>query len=111
MQRTPGDWPAPIPARHIDSQKEMRMKRYILKAVFVFIAMSGMASIAAADVKIKTKNTIGSVAYQTTTWIKGARLRTSQGIGLDTLDQCDLNRTLLIKHVGRAACPQRRNRN
>jgi hypothetical protein len=51
---------------------------------------------ASADIRIKTKNTTGARSTQSTTWIKGERLRTSQGVGLDTIDQCDLSRTLVV---------------
>jgi hypothetical protein len=54
------------------------------------------ATIASADIKIRTKSTTGARSTQSTTWIKGERLRTSQGVGLDTIDQCDLTRTLVV---------------
>jgi len=77
------------------------MKRQVLKLTWAAIALTWAASIAAADVKIKTKNTTGAMSFQSTTWIKGARLRTAQGIGLDSIDQCDLNRTVIINEKGK----------
>src|SRR5262249_8787845 len=73
----------------------------MLKLTFVVALFALAASTALADVKIKTKNTSGGMSFQTTTLIKGARMRTSQGIGLDNLEQCDLNRTLMINDKGK----------
>ena len=84
------------------------MKRQVLKLVFIAIVLSSATSIATADVRIKTKNTTGSVSFQTTTWIKDARLRTSPGIGLDSIDQCDLNRTVMINDKGKLYMVQSR---
>jgi len=68
----------------------------INKVIFAIALLASVPSIAAADVKVRTKTTTGALSTQSITWIKGARLRSSPGIGLDTIDQCDLSRTVLV---------------
>ena len=77
------------------------MKLQVLKLSCASFLLIWAASTAAADIKIKTKNTTGAMSFSSTTWIKGARLRTAQGIGLDSIEQCDLNRTLMINEKGK----------
>jgi len=77
------------------------MKRPALNIACAALAVTFTVSIAAADVKIKTKNTTGAMSFQSTTWVKGARMRTAQGIGLDSIEQCDLSRTLMINEKGK----------
>ncbi|HKF56725.1 MAG TPA: hypothetical protein VKJ45_14810 [Blastocatellia bacterium] len=72
------------------------MKRHLLKPACAAMVLACAATIASADIKIRTKSTTGARSTQSTTWIKGGRLRTSQGVGLDTIDQCDLSRTLVV---------------
>jgi len=77
------------------------MKPRLKKLAFAAMALACCSSIAAADIRIKTKNTNGAISTQSNTWIKGTRLRTAQGIGMDTIDQCDLNRTVVVNDKGK----------
>lgn len=77
------------------------MNRPILKLAFALVVFTFAVSTALADVKIKTKTTTGGMSYQTTTWIKGARMRTSPGFSLDSIEQCDLNRSVMINDKGK----------
>src|SRR6266478_3841747 len=77
------------------------MEHKILSIVFATITLTYAASSATADIKIKSKTTTGAQSILTTTLMKGQRTRSSVGFGLDTIDQCDLNRAVLVNDKGK----------
>ena len=79
------------------------MKKTVLKS-FCLLSMSLLAASAAlADTKSRTKNTASGRSYETTTYIKGARQRTEQnvGMGLAMINQCDLKRMIQLNDKAR----------
>jgi hypothetical protein len=76
------------------------MKNCFVRVAFALIISLGAATAAFGDIKVKTKTTFSGQAMEGTTYIKGARQRTSQSFGgaysLDTLFQCDLKRMIQI---------------
>ncbi|MEQ1642252.1 MAG: hypothetical protein ABL959_02270 [Pyrinomonadaceae bacterium] len=70
------------------------MKKAILLAATAILMASGTAM---ADVKIKTKQTMGGTVSENTTYIKGKRTRTEMMNGvMISLTQCDLKRDLQL---------------
>jgi hypothetical protein len=79
------------------------MNRTVSKS-FCLLCMSLLAASAAlADTKSRTKNTASGRSYETTTYIKGARQRTEQsvGMGLAMVNQCDLKRIIQLNDKAR----------
>ncbi|MDX6269082.1 MAG: hypothetical protein QOD28_305 [Acidobacteriota bacterium] len=75
------------------------MKNLFHHACLAFILScggAGLATIARADVKIKTKNTSGGQVSEQTVYIKGKRQRTEQSEASVTITQCDLKRNLQL---------------
>ncbi|HZG52878.1 MAG TPA: hypothetical protein VEZ40_12150, partial [Pyrinomonadaceae bacterium] len=74
------------------------MKNLFQYACLAFILFfgAGSATVARADVKIKTKNTSGGQVSEQTTYIKGKRQRTEQNETSVTIMQCDLRRHLQL---------------
>lgn len=72
------------------------MKKNLL---FLAILITGLATTAFADVKIKTRQTMSGQSYENTTFIKGKRQRTERNMGgmqMIDLTQCDLRRSVQI---------------
>jgi hypothetical protein len=69
--------------------------RYACLALILFCG-AGFATIARADVKIKTRNTSGGQVSEQTTYIKGKRQRTEQNETSVSILQCDLRRQLQL---------------
>ncbi|MGA1999609.1 MAG: hypothetical protein ABSG52_06425 [Terriglobales bacterium] len=74
----------------------MRNRQFLAFAVLILFSLS-----AAADTKIKTRNTVMGHGTESTVYIKGARERTEaasmgMGPGLVTLIQCDQKRIITI---------------
>lgn len=68
-------------------------KTFLCIATMIFLATGSIL----ADVKIKTRQTMGSQVSENTTYIKGKRQRTEMtGGGLVSLTQCDLGRDLQL---------------
>ncbi len=64
-------------------------KQFILFAIIIL----GLSTLAFADVKIKSKQTMSGQSYENTTYIKGKRSRTETMNGMMTsITQCDLRR-------------------
>lgn len=69
--------------------------RHACLALILFCA-AGFATVARADVKIKTKNTSGGQVSEQTTYIKGKRQRTELNETSVMILQCDLRRQLQL---------------
>jgi len=63
---------------------------------FILFCGAGFATVARADVKIKTKNTSGGQVSEQTTYIKGKRQRTELNETSVSILQCDLRRQLQL---------------
>ena len=76
------------------------MRNCFVRVAFALIISLGAATAAFGDIKVKTKTSFAGQAAEGTTYIKGARQRTSQSFGgaysIDTLYQCDLKRMIQI---------------
>ncbi|HJQ70692.1 MAG TPA: hypothetical protein VKA70_17085 [Blastocatellia bacterium] len=76
------------------------MRNCFVRITFAIIISLGAAVAAFGDIKIKTKTSFAGQAAEGTTYIKGARQRTSQSYGgaisFDTLYQCDLKRMIQL---------------
>lgn len=76
------------------------MRNCFVRIAFALIISLGAATAAFGDIKVKTKTSFSGQAAEGTTYIKGARQRTSQSFGgaysIDSLFQCDLKRMLQI---------------
>lgn len=76
------------------------MKNCFVRIAFALIISLGAATAAFGDIKVKTKTTFSGQAMEGTTYIKGARQRTTQSFGgaysIDNLLQCDLKRMIQI---------------
>lgn len=74
------------------------MKTILRFINFMFVLMCvGSAATADADVKIKTRQTMGGQSYDGTTYIKGKRQRTESSMNpVVSVMQCDLRRSLEI---------------
>ncbi|MFN6964831.1 MAG: hypothetical protein ACK4S4_13835 [Pyrinomonadaceae bacterium] len=70
----------------------MRIKNYILSLSILAVA----AMTVAADVKIKTKQSVAGQSMESTTYIKGKRSRTESMGGTVSLTQCDLRRSVQL---------------
>ena len=79
---------------------ETQMKNLLLKSVYVVIISILAGTFAYADVKIKTKVTMGGgFSTESTTYFKGERERSEanmMGMSTITITQCDLKRTIQI---------------
>jgi hypothetical protein len=68
-------------------------KQFILFAIIIL----SLSTLAFADVKIKSKQTMGGESYENTTYIKGKRQRTESMNGMMTnITQCDLRRGIQL---------------
>lgn len=71
------------------------MKRILLG--ISILAMTALSAASAfADVKVKSKQTVGGQSYESTTYIKGKRQRSESFGGMVNITQCDLKRNLQI---------------
>lgn len=71
------------------------MKRILLG--ISILAMTALSAASAfADVKVKSKQTVGGQSYESTTYIKGKRQRSESFGGMVNIIQCDLKRNLQI---------------
>lgn len=62
------------------------------------------ATVASADIKVRTRTTLSGQSYEGTTYIKQSRQRTEQnfgGMSMTTIMQCDLRRNIQINDKGR----------
>ena len=74
-----------------------RMSRQVMSGLTAMMCLAVCASIANADVKIKTKNTQGNTSTEQIVYIKGQRQRTEIGNGMMvSVMQCDQQRSLQI---------------
>ncbi|HEY0459909.1 MAG TPA: hypothetical protein VGC97_12295 [Pyrinomonadaceae bacterium] len=74
------------------------MKGLVQYILFAFLT-AALSITAAADVKIKSRQTMSGQSTENTTYIKGKRQRTEQNIGgmqMVTLTQCDLKRSVQL---------------
>ena len=79
------------------------MNKTVLRS-FCLLTMSLLAASAAlADTKSRTKSTASGRSFESTTYIKGARQRTEQnvGMGLAMINQCDLKRMIQLNDKAR----------
>ncbi|MBK7705936.1 MAG: hypothetical protein IPJ30_09185 [Acidobacteria bacterium] len=70
-----------------------------IRFIFIAIILSGLSITAAADVKVKSRQSVSGQTTESTTYIKGKRQRSEQntgGISSVTLTQCDLKRSVQI---------------
>ena len=74
------------------------MKKMLLKSICLITVSLLAASVASADSKARTKTTQSGRSFESTTFIKGARQRTEQDLGIDMamINQCDLKRMIQI---------------
>lgn len=72
------------------------MSRLAIRSLYLSVVIFCVATTASADIKIKSKTTTGAQSITNTTLIKGPRTRASMGYGMDTIDQCDLNRAVVV---------------
>jgi len=77
------------------------MKRYLSILTAIIFSIS-IASTAFADVKIKTKQTVGAQSVENTVYIKGKRERTETANGtMVNITQCDLKRGVQMNPAAR----------
>lgn len=76
------------------------MRIHLIVFALAVIFSFGAVSSASGDIKVKTRTTTAGASFEGTTYIKGARQRTSQNVGgaasFDTIYQCDLKRVIQI---------------
>ncbi|HXG93340.1 MAG TPA: hypothetical protein VNN73_13415 [Blastocatellia bacterium] len=75
------------------------MDSRLLRYFAAVIALLCAATAATADVKVKTKTTVGGQSFEGTTYIKKTRQRSEQNFGpvsMATITQCDLRRSIMI---------------
>ena len=75
------------------------MKAKSLTFLLAIIVLLCGATAAAADIKVKTKTTVGGQSFEGTTYIKKARQRTEQnmaGMSMAIIMQCDERRTIQL---------------
>jgi hypothetical protein len=80
------------------------MKNKLVMSLAAVTMLLCGASAASADVKVRTKTTLGGQSYEGTTYIKKSRQRTEQnfgGMSMATIMQCDLRRNIQINDKGR----------
>ncbi|HEX8087827.1 MAG TPA: hypothetical protein VF762_03180, partial [Blastocatellia bacterium] len=80
------------------------MKNKLVTSVLAMLILLCAATVASADIKVRTKTTIGGQSYKGTTYIKKSRQRNEQnfgGMSLATVMQCDLRRSIQINDKGR----------
>src|SRR5215211_166836 len=80
------------------------MKNKLVTSLLTVIMLMCAASVASADIKVRTKTSIGGQSYEGTTYIKKSRQRTEQnfgGMSMANILQCDLRRTIQINDKGR----------
>ena len=72
-------------------------KQTILRTALSIACLSTVTGIAAADTKIKSRQTSGGQTYENSTYIKGKRQRSENSGGqMVTIQQCDLRRNLQL---------------
>lgn len=76
------------------------MRNCFVRVAFALIISLCAATAAMGDIKVKSKTSFAGQAAEGTTYIKGARQRTTQSFGgaysIDSLFQCDLKRMIQI---------------
>ncbi|HKP84861.1 MAG TPA: hypothetical protein VJZ26_02115 [Blastocatellia bacterium] len=80
------------------------MKNKLVTSLLTVITLLCAASVASADIKVRTKTSLGGQSYEGTTYIKKSRQRTEQnfgGMSMATIMQCDLRRNIQINDKGR----------
>lgn len=71
------------------------MNKFI-SVVFVSATIAAFAATSLADVKVKSRQTVGGQGFETTTYIKGKRQRSETMGGMVNIMQCDLKRSLQL---------------
>lgn len=75
----------------------MRRAMLVSRLALLLLCVAATASVAHADVKIKSRQTTQGQTYENTTYIKGKRQRSEQmGGQLIAIQQCDLRRDLQL---------------
>src|SRR5215218_8940577 len=80
------------------------MKNKLVTSLLAVAMLLCAATVASADVKVRTKTSLGAQSYEGTTYIKKSRQRTEQnfgGMSMATIMQCDLRRNIQINDKGR----------
>ncbi|MFP5261939.1 MAG: hypothetical protein ACLGJB_08550 [Blastocatellia bacterium] len=80
------------------------MKNKLVTSLLTIVTLLCAAGAASADIKVRTKTTIGGQSYEGTTYIKKSRQRTEQnfgGMSMANVMQCDLRRSIQINDKGR----------
>ena len=79
------------------------MNKTVLKSFCLLTMLLLATSAALADTKSRTKSTASGRSFESTTYIKGARQRTEQnvGMGLAMINQCDLKRMIQLNDKAR----------
>ena len=75
------------------------MNLYVRKPLYAALALCCLATVASADIKIKSRSSIGgqpATGSEHTVYIKGKRQRTEMGHEMASIMQCDLRRTLQL---------------
>ncbi|HVG22505.1 MAG TPA: hypothetical protein VNI02_25925 [Blastocatellia bacterium] len=80
------------------------MKNKLVTSLITVLMLLCAATVAFADIKVRTKTTLGGQSYEGTTYIKKSRQRTEQnfgGMSMATIMQCDLRRNIQVNDKGR----------
>jgi hypothetical protein len=80
------------------------MKNKLVTSLLTVVMLLCAATVASADIKVRTKTSLGGQSYEGTTYIKKSRQRTEQnfgGMSMATIMQCDLRRNIQINDKGR----------
>ena len=79
------------------------MNRLLLRTFALCAALLCASSAALADLKVKTKTTMGGQTFEGTKLVKGSRQRTETNMGIRTvtIEQCDLRRTVQVNDAAR----------
>ena len=80
------------------------MKSKIVMSLLASVMLLCAATVASADIKVRTKTTMSGQSYEGTTYIKKSRQRTEQNFGamsMANILQCDLRRNIQINDKGR----------
>lgn len=75
----------------------------ILRTALSIACLLTVTGIAAADTKVKTRQTSGGQTYENTSYIKGKRQRSENNGGqMVTIEQCDLRRNIQLMPMAKA---------
>jgi len=78
------------------------MKKHLYTIAFLAFTITLATTTAAADVKIKTRQTVSGQSYENTTYIKGKRSRAeNMGGAMISITQCDLRRNIQLSPATR----------